>query len=248
MKTLAWGSVPNNVRAWCACNMMANKAAMDNDALTIINLTIATNDLKTSVEPSSMINGRVIRAFESVTFLKPLWLVAVEGCLPSAADRFNATLVFYAQGITDKQVEHLCGHLSRAFGCLSNAHRYRGLELEGKDFRVMFGGLEDGRSKVHSSRATINLTLHQIHVEVAKENAAGVQEQVEMPFELTEEAHAELARMEEMPAEVLAEAPVLSRPSIKDNWIVGWRLVGTAIKQYAIETFARLTLGKSYTH
>jgi len=241
MKTLAWGSVPNNVRAWCACNMMANKAAIDNDALTIINLTIATNDLKTSVEPSSMINGRVIRAFESVTFLKPLWLVAVEGCLPSAADRFNATLVFYAQGITDKQVEHLCGHLSRAFGCLSNAHRYRGQELEGKDFRVMFGGLEDGRSKVHSSRATINLTLHQIHVEVAKENAAGVQEQIEMPL-IDDEVLTKAIEAEEVKV-----API-EKPTIKDNWIVGWRLVGTAIKQYAIETFARLTLGKSYTH
>lgn len=248
MKTLAWGSVPNNVRAWCACNMMANKAAMDNDALTFIDFTASRAQLEASSDAASLLNGRVVNAFAGITFLKPLWLIALSGFENTGEDRLKGTLVFYAPGLTDTQVDHLCKHVSRLFGCLTSARRYRGFEIESQDFRVMFGALDDKTSRIHSSRQTINLTLHQIHVEIAKENAAGAQEQVEMPFELTEEAHAELTRMEEMSAEVLAEAPVLSKPTIKDNWIVGWRLVGTAIKQYAIETFARLTLGKSYTH
>lgn len=252
MKTLAWGSVPNNVRAWCAANMMANKAAMDHDSLTVISLTISKKDMEASTAPCTLVNNRVTRAFESVTFLKPYWLIAVSGFKDDKTDRLDATLMFYAAGITDKQVDHLCGHLSRGFGCLVGANRFIGQALDNQDFRVQFGGLDDTDSKIYSSRKTINLTLHQIHVEVARENAAGAHEcteqQLEMPFELTDEAHAELARMEEKSAEAPVETPVPSKPTIKDNWVVGWQLVGTAIKQFAAETFARLMLGKSYTH
>lgn len=241
MKTLAWGSVPNNVRAWCACNMMANKAAMDNDALTFIDFTASRAQLEASSDASSLLNGRVVSAFAGITFLKPLWLIALSGFENTGEDRLKGTMVFYAPGLTDTQVDHLCKHVSRLFGCLTSARRYRGFEIESQDFRVMFGALDDKTSRIHSSRQTINLTLHQIHVEIAKENAAGAQEQIEMPL-IDDEVLAKAIEAEEVKV-----API-EKPSIKDNWIVGWRLVGTAIKQYAIETFARLTLGKSYTH
>ncbi len=241
MKTLAWGSVPNNVRAWCACNMMANKAAMDNDALTFVDFTVSRAQLEASSDSSSLINGRIISAFSGMTFLKPLWMIVLTGFENSGEDRLKATLISYAPGITDTQVDHLCKHLGRLFGSLASARRYRGLDIESQDFRVTFGSLDDKTSRIHSSRQTINLTLHQIHVEIAKENAAGVQEQIEMPL-IDDEVLAKAIEAEE-----IKTAPI-EKPTIKDNWVVGWRLVGTAIKQCATEAFAKATLGKSYTH
>lgn len=250
MKTLAWGSVPNNVRAWCAANMMANKAAMESDALVVVTMQAGRDNVLDSTNVGSLINTRVNASFSRATLLKPLWAMMIAG-IQKEDDLLNLTLMFQAPGLTKTQVERICGHLSRLFKCVVAADRLQGNELEGKDFRVMFSGLVDDDSLFMCSRETLNLTLHQIHVEIAKENGAGELEkieQVEMPFELSEEAQAELEKMEQMPSEPAPCVEPLIPPTVKDNWIVGWRLIGTAVKQFASETLTRLMLGKSYTH
>lgn len=235
MKTISWGSVPNSVRCWCAAQMMANKAEMETGGtLTVVKLRASRKSIKGREQVSSLLHSRVMASFARVTLLKPYWFTLITG-LNGTSDHLDVTVVFLAPGLANHQIEHICHHLSRLYKCVVSADRYSGAKLSALDFKAMFDGLNDEDSIVASSRETINLATHQIHVEVARENGQP-EPQLEIPMQISEEAHAELTAMG-------ADA----KPTIKDNWIVGWQLIGSAVRQFALESFARLSLGKSFS-
>lgn len=274
MKTLAWGSIPNNVRCWCAAQMMSHKAEMTNDAVVVVKMRVDRDELPDPGQTSTLVYSRVNSTFARVTGLKPLWF-AVASHVKHDDLQTDITLVFHAPGMINSQIDRVCHHLGRLFKAIVVADRYDREALAAMDFRVMFGGLEDNSSVVTTTRETMNLTIHQVHVEVARESSAAEAEraksmdertisQIEIPLEIQIVDHVlktnppkdlddlldsidigmVMAQEERQAAAVAAT----EKPSIKDNWIVGWQLVGTSIKQALYAGFTRLSLGKSFTH
>lgn len=244
MKTIAWGNVPNNIRCWAAAQVMANDVEMNQKgSLTILTMSVP-RALIDVARPTNSVNNRITQAVAKCTPKKLMWFSVMTG-LKDTGTHLQMVVAIQNPGLPSKLFRAILGEIAFRFRVTPEIEEFGFNEIGGVDMRLKFANIEDEGSMVNTTRELSKMATHQIHVEIAKENAAAAQEyqveQIEMPFELSEEANVEPTKMEEA-----CNTPL--KPTIKDNWIVGWRLIGTSIKQALFTAYTRLTFGKSFTH